>query len=198
MNIQDIKVDYSEYKDRDLIDVIFEKQDELRKLYKVPICDLDVPSDQQQLRSMAWNVVEEAAEAIDVVMTSEHRDHIFDELADMISFYLELLIMCSLTPKDFILEKWNSDSTSSYQLNEISMTFMSFTSGLAIAINSLKNRYWRQTNLKTEKELFETRLKKTVPLFRDFVKSLNVSFDELIDAYLRKHQVNLFRIRSKY
>ncbi|MCP3684596.1 MAG: hypothetical protein GY861_18165 [bacterium] len=198
MNIAEVKVDYSKFKGRDMVEVMFEKQDELRLLYGVPICDIDVPGDQQQLRGMSWNVIEEASEAIDVILTTEHKEHLLDEVADLMSFYLELLLMSGLTFDKTNLETWRVQWSEKYDIQEISRCFMLFSTSLAISINSLKNRYWRKTNVKTDRTLFELRLKKTIPLFRDLLKSLDVSFDDVVDAYLRKHQVNLFRIKSKY
>lgn len=192
MNIEDVTVDWNQYQDRDLVEVLFEKQDELRKLYNVPICDLDIPSDQQQLRAMAWNVIEEAAEAIEA---KHHPSHLLDELADMTAFYIELLLMSGMRREhlyhftDFILpgEVLTNDET-----------FSAFAVNLAISINTLKNRYWRKTNVKTDQSVYLIRLSETAHSFMRFVQSFDITFTQLMDAYLRKHEVNLFRIRSKY
>lgn len=195
MNISDVKIDWKELEGKNFIELLFEKQDELRQLYGVPICDLDVPEDQQQLRAMAWNVVEEAAEAIEVLARTTHKEHLLDELADMIAFYIELMIMSGLKAEDL---KMNNDEYTSYRSYPIESSFMSFVSSLALAINTLKNRYWRKTNLKTDIKEYHIRLLETGSELSKFLRSIGIPFKELVDAYLRKHQVNLFRIRSKY
>ena len=189
MNIEDIKIDWSLYENKDLVQVLFEKQDQLRQLYGVPICDLDIPKDQQELRAMAWNVVEEASEAIE---TRHHLEHLKDELADMTAFYIELMIMSGIT-----WEKYKSYDRHPKRVGT-QESFMEFVSLLALAINTLKNRYWRKTNVKTDQPNYHDRLLSTIPSFGDFIDSLGLTFKELMDSYLRKHEVNLFRIRSKY
>jgi hypothetical protein len=194
MNIEDITVNWELYEGRDLLEVLFEKQDELRVLYKIEIQDLDTPQGQQVLRSFAWCVIEETSEAIDVLMTTDHRNHLLDEIGDTISFYIELLIISGLTRNDFSIENWEANRNT----DQLPNNFMTFTSSLAIAINSLKNRSWRKTNLKTDRVLFYLRLKKTLPLICKLIESMGLSFNDLIDAYLKKHEVNLFRVRSAY
>lgn len=197
MNIEDVKIDWDRYEGKDLVHVLFEKQDQLREMYKVPICDLDVPADQQQIRAMAWNVIEEAAEAIDA---SSHLEHLKDELADMTAFYIELLLMSGLKATDVDLTPWRKKSSdgSSFNVSPAKYEFVDFAVNLALTVNSLKNRYWRKTNVKTDKKKYIELLKETVKHFERFVEASGLSFHELMDAYLRKHEVNLFRIRSKY
>lgn len=192
MNIDDIRIDWSQYHDKDLVKVLFEKQDELRTLYNVPICDLDVPTDQQQLRAMAWNVIEEAAEALEA---KHHTSHLLDELADMTAFYVELLLMSGMK-REHLLHFTNFGMANEPLTHE--STFTTFAMNLAISINTLKNRYWRKTNVKTDQSVYMIRLSETVHSFMRFVQSFNITFEQLMDAYLKKHEVNLFRIRSKY
>ena len=193
MNISEIKVDYSKYEGKNLLSVIFDKQRTLIDLYDVPSVDLDVPKDQQVLRVLAWSVIEEAAEAIDVIKTTNDPEHLRDEVADLTHFFIELLILSGFTYKDF-----ESELPVPRKQESVEQTFTDFSVQLALAINVLKNRFWRKTNLKTDQNFYRTQLKLSISLFLAFVFSLNLTFDEMIDSYLRKNEINLFRIRSNY
>ena len=153
MNLSDVSINYSEFKNRDLLEVIFEKQKVLIDLYKVPTVDLDIPADQQILRTFAWCIVEEAAEALDVYWGTDHKDHKGDEVADMFHFYVELMILSGFNYKDF-LDELNQDSMEEVMRMDYkgqpSSSFEDFVTQLAISINVLKNRFWRETNLKTD------------------------------------------------
>ncbi len=192
MNINDVKIDWTRYEGKDPIALLFEKQEELRIAFGVPLCDLDVPADQQQLRAMAWNTIEEMGEALEAKFEGSH-DHLLDELADMTAFYIELFLM-SRIPRDQLPAGWGTYN----KPLEVQWATMDFTQSLALAINTLKNRYWRKTNVKTDRLIYFSRLTQTWGYFTRLVFSLGVSTRDLLDAYLRKHEVNKFRIRSKY
>lgn len=207
MNISDIKINYNKVKG-DKLQIIFKKQDELRKKYGIPILDLDLPQDQHLAREFAWNVVEETGEAFDVFATTKDREHLIDELADALSFFVELLIMCgfdaeSASPDDQMnwvlkdaLEEWfrKADEKSL----GLYVSHSDFVVALSLAINNLKNRKWRKTNLKTNRTDFKRMMYETIVKFFGFVSELGIDPETLFDGYLRKHKVNLFRINSKY
>ena len=208
MNISDVKIDYSIIQ-MDLITEIFYRQRELMKLYKMPKkLDLDLPADQQILRSLAWCVIEEAAEAIDVCQRTKpiHKEHLGDEIADMTHFYIEFLILSGLDAGNLFRamsstntpELIHHQNTYGDQESSLDSLFRSFTVEFALSVNILKNRFWRESNLKTDQEAFKKQLYRTIPLFFDFISRLGITIEELIDFYFRKNEVNLFRIRSKY
>lgn len=178
-------------------------------LYEVPDIDLDIPKDQQLIRAMAWSVVEEAGEAMEVFEKIQHlpflndradeiNDHLGDEVADMTHFYLELLMMSKIGVNDFLrfapINSWTKFQGDNWE----STYFKDFVVQLALAVNCLKNRFWRKTSLKTEVLTYENRLLVTIPKFFKFIQSLGFDEKTWIDYYLRKNEVNLFRIRSRY
>jgi NTP pyrophosphatase (non-canonical NTP hydrolase) len=195
MNLSDVKIDYSQYEGQDIFSVIFQKQKMLIQLYEVPNVDLDVPKDQQILRVLAWCVIEEAAEALDVIWTTNDPEHLKDEVADMMHFYVELLILSGIDSVDFRSQLLSEIEPIKMTLADV---FTVFSVHLALAINCLKNRFWRKTNLKTDQVFFLDSIKKTIPDFMSLVHQLGLTPDDLIDSYLRKNEINLFRIRSKY
>ena len=205
MNIEEIKINYDELSDRDLIEVIFQRQKRLMDLYELTYpLDLDLPRDQQVIRSFAWSTVEEMGEALEVQLGSQHREHLLDEIADMMHFYVEVLILSDLHVQDFF-ESMNfsnydelKTSVDNPDCKEIDQVFREFVVEFALSINVLKNRLWRKTNLPTNKEIYREQLKKTIPLFWEVIKSLGLNAHDVVDAYLRKNEINLFRIKSRY
>jgi NTP pyrophosphatase (non-canonical NTP hydrolase) len=200
MNLSEVHIDYSKYEGQSLIDLMFQKQRTLMNLYEVPDIDLDIPKDQQLIRAMTWSVVEELGEAIEVWDrmdgSKEMGEHLGDELADMTHFYLELLMMSGIDATRFIRlapSGWVYRDSASLEND-----FKHFVVDLSLAVNTLKNRFWRKTNLKTEMITYRRRLEKTVPGFFYLLGCFNFDMQTWIDYYLRKNEVNLFRIRSKY
>lgn len=211
MNISEVKVDYSKYTEKDRLLVMFDLQDELRRAYKIPILNLDDPQDQHLAREFAWNVTEETGEVLEVNYGSKDNEHILDELADSTSFFLELLLMSGIVPTEWVpneevtgndnLERW-FNFVKKLQKNSVPQMLREshslFVQMLSLAINRLKNRKWRKTNLKTNIMLYRGGLYHAFFSFVHFVILLGVTPEELFDSYLRKYEVNKFRIASKY
>lgn len=194
MNISEITIDYSEFKDRDLIDVVFEKQRKLMNYYNIMHIDLDIPRDQQEVRATAWNIIEEIGETLE----AESAEHTLDEIADAMHFYIEFLIMSGLTSTDVKNEIGGLKQQHASKKTIINENLAEFVEALALTVNTLKNRKWRKTNLMTEKLTYMNRAVKTIQPFFKLILSFGVTYDEVIDAYLRKNHVNLFRVKSKY
>lgn len=207
MNINDVKIDMTQFEGKDRLDVIFEKQNDLREKYGIPIMKFDVPADQSLAREMAWNTVEELGEALAVITSKiKDRDHLLDETADALSFYIELLLISGMSSDDFRppkdstsdkLQGWFEVDSDTYR-TDTRRSHSIFVEKLALAINHLKNRKWRKTNLHTNEFLYRKDLYVTFLNFIRFVRELGITPDELFDAYVRKVEVNLFRIRSNY
>jgi len=212
MNISDSVIDMKQYEGKDRLDVMFEKQEMLRDLYKVlgpkvSVADLDLPEHQHILREFAWNVCEETGEVLDVVFGTNDREHIIDETSDSLSFYLELLALSGMSVEDFApsqahsgdkLDYWFKMSLEQYSTSSIREIHSLFLEKLALAINNLKNRKWRKTNLKTNKLIYRKALYDTFIPFLMFVNLVGLTPETLFDGYLRKTEVNLFRINSRY
>lgn len=207
MNISEVKVDMKQFEDKDRLDVIFERQDALRQKYGLPILKLDAPSDQSLAREMAWNTIEEMGEAIAVVTSkTRDREHLLDETADALSFYIELLLISGMTASDFEshkdtsgdkLDGWFETDTDTY-VTDLRRSHSTFVEKLSLAINNLKNRKWRKTNVHTNDFLYKKDLYYTFINFIRFVKQLGLTSDQLFDAYIRKSEVNNWRLDSNY
>ncbi len=210
MNVADVTIDHTLYKNKDRLSVMFEKQEELRQLYGIPILELDVPAHQSIAREMAWNTVEEIGESLEVYTGPNprmNREHLLDEVADSTSFYLELLLISGLKAEDLIpihsnnkvdsLENWFENDKDSY-ITDLRKSHSIFTEKLALAINRLKNRKWRKTHVHTNIFLYRKDLYMTFLNFIRVVKCLGVTPHEFFDVYLRKAHVNKWRVESRY
>lgn len=205
MNIDEVQFNKNAYLGEDRLEVMYSTQNELRDSYGINLLDLDLPTDQQIAREFAWNVVEEMGEVLEVYHGTKDRSHILDELADSLSFYMELFQMCGFSYADLKPDVLDSVGDSLQDLywvskaeSEITSIHSKFVEKLSLAINHLKNRKWRKTNLKTNEFTFKKALHETLPHFISFAVKLDISSDDLFEAYMRKAEVNRFRIRSKY
>jgi len=69
---------------------------------------------------------------------------------------------------------------------------------LQIARNTLKNKPWKQTQMMTDKKLYEEAMMiVAVNLFR-FLSFIGMTSKSIFEIYWKKNKVNQFRIRSKY
>lgn len=208
MNIADVAIDPSQFDGKDRLDIIFEKQDELRAAYGIPVANLDVPADQAIVREFAWNTVEELSEALEVMTGSKDPQHLRDEVADALSFYVELMLICGIKASDLKcshtgpgdeLERWFTldDGNVKYKAS-LRREHSTFVEKLALAINNLKNRKWRKTNVQTNVFTFQKDMYMTFLHFIRVIKSFELTSDDVFDAYVRKVEVNKFRLRSNY
>ena len=64
--------------------------------------------------------------------------------------------------------------------------------------NTLKNKPWKQSHMKTDIEAFRGKLGEVWEIYICLLKSSLHSSEEIADIYLKKSQVNKFRQRSNY
>jgi hypothetical protein len=117
MNINDVDINNLAYmnefisvKDlpKDKLEAMFMIQDKLRQKFGVPIKSLDTAEGQKIARDMAFNVIQEACEAINLMKNHEwssdekllDTNHFKEEIGDTILFFVEFLIVCGFTADD--------------------------------------------------------------------------------------------------
>ena len=115
MNVNDIKDDVipTPTEDRDMLDLIFERQHALSQKY-IPVekangllqtelfpGDLDDRFSQSRMKDFAWRVQEELYEALDaLIIHKDNHVHFIEEMIDALHFYTELCLFCGYTSKD--------------------------------------------------------------------------------------------------
>lgn len=210
MNITHAK---KEEVNKESLRAIFDRQKELMEKYHdiefksglmqtedCPV-NLDDKRGQARIKDFAWRITEEIGEALDAIENESGESallHFHEELVDGLHFLTEMTILTGYdlpeytTLKDLIEEGTYRDC---YTLNNLVSDHVMY---LGMTCNCLKNKPWKQTMMKTNKENFYKHLKLVWSNYVAILTSQDLTEEEITDLYLRKSQVNQFRQRSNY
>lgn len=210
MNITHAK---KEKTNKESLRAIFDRQKELMEKYHdiefksglmqtedCPV-NLDDKRGQARIKDFAWRITEEVGEALDAITNESGESallHFHEELVDGLHFLTEMTILTGYdlpeytTLKDLIEEGSYRDC---YTLNDLVSDHVMY---LGMMCNCLKNKPWKQTMMKTNKENFYKHLKLVWSNYVGILTFQNLTEEEITDLYLRKSQVNQFRQRSNY
>ena len=210
MNITHAK---KETTNKESLKAIFERQKELMVKYHdielksgllqtedCPV-NLDDKRGQARIKDFSWRITEEIGEALDALENEEGESallHFHEELIDGLHFLTEMTILTGYDiTKDYTLSDLINLGTvrSSYTLNDLVSDHVMY---LGMMCNCLKNKPWKQTMMKTNKENFYNHLKLVWINYMAILTSQDLTEEEITDIYLRKSQVNQFRQRSNY
>lgn len=205
----------------DMLAAIFNRQKELMTKYHhiearsgllqtedCPV-NLDDRRGQARIKDFSWRVMEELGEALDA---KSHTDHYQEELIDGLHFLTELTILAgrdydTIIPKDIPMfhEDHLEDlyETALTRINgpvytDINYWVAQFVEQLAMMCNCLKNKPWKQSMMKTDREAFHGRLTNVWVCYMAILAMAGMRPTDIADTYLRKSQVNQFRQRSNY
>ena len=210
MNITHAK---KEKTNKESLRAIFDRQKELMEKYHdiefksglmqtedCPV-NLDDKRGQARIKDFAWRITEEIGEALDAIENESCESallHFHEELVDGLHFLTEMTILTGYdlpeytTLKDLIEEGSYRDC---YSLNDLVSDHVCY---LGMMCNCLKNKPWKQSMMKTNKENFYKHLKLVWSNYVAILTSQDLTEEEITDLYLRKSQVNQFRQRSNY
>lgn len=210
MNITHAK---KEKTNKESLRAIFDRQKELMEKYHdiefksglmqtedCPV-NLDDKRGQARIKDFAWRITEEIGEALDAIENESGESallHFHEELVDGLHFLTEMTILTGYdlpeytTLKDLIEEGSYRDC---YILNDLVSDHVMY---LGMMCNCLKNKPWKQSMMKTNKENFYKHLKLVWSNYVAILTSQDLTEEEITDLYLRKSQVNQFRQRSNY
>ena len=210
MNITHAK---KETTNKESLRTIFDRQKELMEKYHdiefrsglmqtedCPV-NLDDKRGQARIKDFAWRITEEIGEALDAITNESGESallHFHEELVDGLHFLTEMTILTGYdlpeytTLKDLIEEGSYRDC---YSLNDLVSDHVMY---LGMMCNCLKNKPWKQSMMKTNKENFYKHLKLVWSNYVAILTSQDLTEEEITDLYLRKSQVNQFRQRSNY
>lgn len=210
MNITHAK---KETTNKESLRAIFDRQKELMEKYHdiefrsglmqtedCPV-NLDDKKGQARIKDFSWRITEEIGEALDAIENESGESallHFHEELVDGLHFLTEMTILTGYdlpeytTLKDLIEEGTYRDC---YTLNDLVSDHVMY---LGMMCNCLKNKPWKQTMMKTNKENFYKHLKLVWSNYIAILTSQDLTEEEITDLYLRKSQVNQFRQRSNY
>ena len=210
MNITHAK---KETTNKESLRAIFDRQKELMEKYHdiefrsglmqtedCPV-NLDDKRGQARIKDFAWRITEEIGEALDAIENESGESallHFHEELVDGLHFLTEMTILTGYdlpeytTLKNLIEEGSYRDC---YSLNDLVSDHVCY---LGMMCNCLKNKPWKQSMMKTNKENFYKHLKLVWSNYVAILTSQDLTEEEITDLYLRKSHVNQFRVRSNY
>ena len=205
----------------DLLKAIFDRQKSLMGKYHdielksgllqtedCPV-NLDDKRGQARIKDFSWRVTEELGEALDA---KANKDHYQEELIDGLHFLTELTILAGKdyntilpinTPaydEDHLRDLVeNANEVISRKLNDTLDFWVSrFIEQLAMMCNCLKNKPWKQSMMKTDREAFYNRLAEVWVCYITILVVSGMGAEDIANVYLKKSQVNQFRQRSNY
>lgn len=183
-----------------------EKRSGLLQTEECPI-NLDDRRGQARIKDFAWRVTEEVGEALESFVYEHNELHFKEELIDGLHFLTELTILSGLRETEIVegeegkyletlVNYWEDD----WKIGSpgIDTLVTKFICHLGMMCNCLKNKPWKQSHMRTDKNNFYDLLKK---VWKDYVALLvyaNMGAEDITEIYLKKSQVNKFRQRSNY
>ena len=174
--------------------------------------NLDGKAGQARIKDFSWRITEEVGEALDALYGDNDLEHFREELVDGLHFLTELTILSGFDAKDvaeMVLKGKECvgdylDSICLYceyiysHENDLPWNITTLTRRLGMMCNTLKNKPWKQSHMKTDKEVFKERLGGVWEVYIHILNDALESSDSIADIYLKKSQVNKFRQRSNY
>lgn len=176
--------------------------------------NLDDKRGQARIKDFSWRVTEELGEALDA---RSNKDHYQEELIDGLHFLTELTVLAgkdydSILPQGTplydsdhledlvenakeVISRRASQGENGYSLE---YWVSKFIENLGMMCNCLKNKPWKQSMMKTDREAFYSRLSEVWVIYITILVVSGMNAQDIADIYLKKSQVNKFRIRSAY
>lgn len=185
---------------------VFVRQTALMQKYKdieqlpEPPLSLHTPAAQKVMKDFAWRVVEELAESYEGSLKHDDDDvalqHRNEEMADALHFMVELLIFAGVTPAQCleVRPEYLADDSELMDAD----AWWNATYQLGIAMNFLRNKPWKQSQVPTDEKRFREQLLRAFTAFIALWTDLGIPMEELHSFYFRKSNVNEFRQRSQY
>lgn len=176
--------------------------------------NLDDKRGQARIKDFSWRVTEELGEALDA---RSNKDHYQEELIDGLHFLTELTVLVgkdydSILPQGTplydsdhledlvenakeVISRRASQGENGYSLE---YWVSKFIENLGMMCNCLKNKPWKQSMMKTDREAFYSRLSEVWVIYITILVVSGMNAQDIADIYLKKSQVNQFRQRSNY
>lgn len=190
----------------DILGGIWERQRALMTKYKEieqlpdPPVSLHHAHGQRILKDFAWRTHEELTESFEAWLKHEDSNvaemHALEELADATHFLVELCIFAGISATQ--CAAYSGVMPVPKTGMSMSARYWWTTYKLGLAMNFLRNKAWKVSQVPTDEPRFRQALLETFHGLLMLWTGLGYTQETMWDYYTRKHQVNGFRQRSKY
>ena len=216
MNINDFKAP-SEYPQNGYLEAIFERQAELMVKYhpieerngllQTPDCPVNIHDSkgQARLKDFAWRITEEITEATEARDVLDHYEHYLEEMIDALHFMVEQQILAGLSPESYRPEGLKTDilvylmgDGNLYVSGLKPLTEYHIIEKVGLAMNCLKNKPWKQSQMMTDEDKFYGYMKESLLMLLAVLVRAGLTATEVYGLYFCKNEVNKFRQRSNY
>lgn len=198
---------------------IFSHQEELFCKYKEiegmdfpgKIVNVHTAGGQKWLKDFLWRTTEELSESFEAGIENEDVVHQIEELADALHFFVEFCIIAGVTPDELRpvgdVVKEMADVLEKNIIVNPQDIYWATTYHLGLIGNTLKNKPWKKTQMKTDLAEFK---KHTINAYEALiscfvivhwnndVEDTEVITQEIYNFYFKKNAVNQFRQKSNY
>lgn len=216
MNINDFTAP-TDYPQGGYLEAIFERQaalmvkyhpiEERNGLLQTPDCPVNIHDSkgQARLKDFAWRITEEITEATEARDILDHYEHYLEEMIDALHFMVEQQILAGLSPASYRPGDLKTDLLE-YLMGYGNIYVISFTPAteyyiiekVGLAMNCLKNKPWKQSQMMTDEDKFYGFMKESLLMLLAVLVRAGLTAKDVYGLYFRKNEVNKFRQRSNY
>jgi dimeric dUTPase (all-alpha-NTP-PPase superfamily) len=173
---------------------------------------LDSARRQYVIKDFAWRITEEIMEAVEAwrkwqfSRSDTDLEHSQEEIADSFHFLVELLIIAGISDRDLMMDCQGKDPIVYYMASmsvardqlDMDSRIVVFLEALGCAMNCLKQKPWKQSQMFTDVKKFRDLLRTSFGRWVYMAQGFKMTSKNIIEIYLKKHRVNEFRQRSNY
>ncbi len=158
---------------------------------------------QLRIKEYLWRICEEIGESYECIQVSSEEDdvdivHQMEELADALHFYIELLILLGITEDQIKSLEILTTDYNKYKLWDQYEFYLNAFTALAKVGNCLKNKPWKQTQIRTDRVYLESKLEEFLQWLIFIFFSNGLKIEDIYNMYMKKSMVNKFRQDTKY
>lgn len=216
MNINDFTAP-TDYPQGGYLEAIFERQaalmvkyhpiEERNGLLQTPDCPVNIHDSkgQARLKDFAWRITEEITEATEARDVLDHYEHYLEEMIDALHFLVEQQILAGITAESYRPDGLKTDLLdylmsygNLYVMSMKPVTEYHIIEKVGLAMNCLKNKPWKQSQMMTDEDKFYGYMKESLLMLLAVLVRAGLTAKEVYGLYFCKNEVNKFRQRSNY
>ncbi|RLD01840.1 MAG: hypothetical protein DRI65_15350 [Chloroflexota bacterium] len=184
-----------------MLDAQYELVKEYIKIEKFPepVWDMRLKINQLRFKGFLFRIIEELSEAQESLLENDITNF-WTEIADSMAFALEIGIVSGILPgRDlWALAFIPRIAPANYDYSTVREWFWESTYQLGMVSNVLRSKEWKQTEVLPDMEKFKELMQDFYRTYFNGFSKIGCSEAHIVEWYLKKNAVNVFRQRSKY